>query len=128
MSKSKRLVPSFFSGNYTITRSKSGTFDRGRYVPGPKETIQVKGSLQPIGGRDIKMLEEGERIRDHYTFYSDAAISVIDTTTQAEADVVTINGETYRVVSVEEWENQPGFAGRIDLPHFKSILKREPQQ
>jgi len=124
---SRSPIPNFTTGNYQVTRRTQGAFDRGRYVPGSPETLTIKGSLQPIGGRDIKQLQEGERIADHFTFYSDVAPSIIDTKTLGDADVITIDGETYRVVSVQGWGDQAGFRG-IDLPHFKTILKREPQQ
>ena len=120
-------IPNFLSGNYTITRSKAGAFVRGRYQQGPTETLMISGSLQPIGSRDIKMLDEGERIQDHYFFFSDQALTINNDKSFQDSDVVIINGETYRVVGVEEWSQQAGFTG-IDLPHFRTLLKRRTNQ
>ena len=121
------LISRFLSGQYTVTRSKSGSYVKGRYVEGPKETILMKGSLQPISGAEVKMLEEGERVRDHFTFYSYEPLSIIGTKNLAQADRMTINDVKYRVVTVEAWQNSGGFGG-VDLPHYKTILFREPQQ
>lgn len=123
----RRVIPGFLSGTYIVTRSLGGEYIKGRFVAGNTETIKMVGSLQPIGGRELKHLEEGERIKDHYTFYSDERLSIVDASDLSQADVIQIDDDSYRVVSVEEWSNEIGFVG-IDLPHFKTILKREPQQ
>lgn len=120
-------VECFLTGTYTLTRSTSGSYEKGRYIHGPKETLTIRGSLQPIGGRDIKHLQENERIKDHFNFYSDQPLVIVDSHSLAQADEIQIDNEIYRVVSVEAWQNQPGFDGAC-LPHFKSIIKREPQQ
>jgi hypothetical protein len=125
---SRGLINSFLTGSYLVTRSTAGTFVKGRYVPGSTETVTIKGSLQPLRGKEIKMIAEGERIQDHFTFYSDKPLVIINTKTFADADKVAINGDTYRVVGVESWQSQAGFSSKVDLPHYKSILKREPQQ
>lgn len=122
----RRLIPNFLTGAYKVTRMSAGYYKDGRYVPGDTETLTIRGSLQPIGGREIKLLEEGERVKDHFFFYSNEPLSIIDTKALGRSDVMEINGETYKVIDVEGWQNQPGFGGHT-LPHYKTRLYREPQ-
>ena len=115
------------TGSYNITRMNAGSYVDGRYVPGTTETLSLKGSMQPIGGRDIEMVEEGERITDYYTFWSLERLSLANTVSLGRADVITINNETYKVVGTRIWINNTGFSG-MKLPHYQTTLKREPQQ
>lgn len=115
------LIDHFMTGEYDVTRSSKGTYVRGQYQPGPVETIRVSGSLQPLSPREIKFPEEGNRLKQYFRFYTDAPIVVTDTKTLADSDRIQINGESYRVVSTEIWQN-------TDLDYFKSIVGREPEQ
>lgn len=115
------LVQRFMTGQYTVTRMSKGSYgNNGEYMPGPVETIKVMGSLQPTNARELKLPEEGNRLRQYWKLYSDAPLLTDQTRTLASGDRVQINGDSYRVMSVEIWQN-------VDLPYYKSILYREPQ-
>lgn len=118
------LIDNFLTDTYTVTRSLGGSYVNGIYVSDGDETLTVKGSLQPMTPREIKLAEEaGERLTDGKKFYADTDLRVIDRATGLKrSDKVTINGETYKVVSVTIWQGL-----RVDLPHYKHILNREPQ-
>lgn len=109
------------TGEYAVTRSTEGAYVKGRYVPGPVETLLVSGSLQPTNARELKMPEEGNRLRQYFKFYSDQRILSINTRTLADTDVITIDGERYRAMSIEPWRN-------TDLDYFMTIVWREPEQ
>lgn len=120
------LVERFLTNVYQVQRMGKGSYPasaKGEYVPGTVETITIRGSLQPTNARELKLPEEGNRLRQYWALYSDAPLFTDSPRTLAKSDVVTIDGDTYRVMSVETWK---GFA--VDLPHFKSILYREPEQ
>lgn len=115
------LIDRFMTGEYTVKRATPGTYLKGRYQAGDPETITVRGSLQPTNARELKLPEEGARLKQYFKFYSDAPVLTIDTRNLSRADVVEINGETFKVWSVESW------AG-TKLPYFMSILYREAEQ
>jgi len=117
------LVDSFFTNTYMVERSGPGSYENGFYVAGAKETIKVRGSMQPLNARELKLVEEGSRLKQYFKFYSDQPITTINTKTLNRADVITVDGDTYKVFSVESWHGT-----RVDLPYFKSIIYREPQQ
>jgi hypothetical protein len=117
------LIEHFLTGSYQVTRHKGGVYSNGFYVPGPEETICMQGSLQPTNARELKLPEEGNRLRQFWRFYSDQPLLVNNTRSLADSDIVTIDKETYKVMSVEKWQ---GIA--VDLPYYKAILYREPEQ
>lgn len=118
------LINNFLTGSYTVTRSGGGSYVNGIWTPNPSSTIEVSGSLQPMSMREAKLAaEEGERLTDMFKFYSDVDLRVISRDGGlSEGDVVTINGDAYKVLGVEKWQGL-----RVDLPHYKHMLKREPQ-
>jgi len=114
-------VQRFASGTYKVCRFGAGKYIDGFYEQGKLEEICVKGSLQPTNARELKIPEEGARLKQFWKFYTDQPIVTIGTRRLSKADVVTINGETYKVWSQEIWQ---GFR----LAHYKAILYREPEQ
>lgn len=115
------LVQRFMTGEYTVTRSTKGTYVKGRYIPGPTQTLKVEGSLQPYQGRNLKLPEEGARLRQYFKFFTDTQIVTVNPTTLADADRITIDGETYRAMDITPWKG-------TDLDHFVTLVWREPQQ
>lgn len=115
------LVGRFLTGEYTVIRSQSGTYVRGRYVAGPTEEIKVDGSLQPSNARELKLPEEGNRLRQYWKLYSDEPVLVNSMATLAKGDKVVINGELYRAMALTSWQD-------VDLPYHMTVLWREPEQ
>lgn len=115
------LIDRFMTDEFKVTRSTGGKYVKGIYTPGPTETVTISGSLQPTNARELKLPEEGNRLRQYYKFYSDNPLIPMNTKTLGTSDRVKINGETYRVMSVEAWQN-------FDLDYYKSIVYREPEQ
>ena len=115
------LIGRFLTGEYTVFRSKPGTYVKGRYVPGAKSKIKVSGSLQPTNARELKLPEEGTRFKQFWKFYTDEPVLLVSARTLADSDYVEINGEQYRAMSLTTWQG-------TDLDYFMTILWREPQQ
>lgn len=115
------LVQRFLTGTYEVTRTTAGQNIKGRYVPGPKETLQVEGSMQPTTGRELKLPPEGARLRQYFIFYTDQKILNINTKSLGDSDVITIDGDTYRAMEITPWRG-------TDLDHYKTLVWREPEQ
>ena|ERR1051325_12214126 len=115
------LISRFMTNTYVVTRRGPGTYVHGIYEPGTEETIEVLGSLQPLSPRELKLPEEGTRLKQYFKFYTDQPILPVNTKTLAGSDLVTVDGETFKVMSVESW------AGTT-FPYFLSILSRESTQ
>lgn len=109
------------TGEYTIERSGAGLYRKGRYIAGPVETVTMLGSLQPTSARELKLTSEGGRLKQYFKFFTDQPLVTVNSKDLAKADVITINGESYKVMSVEPWDGTM-------MPYFKSIVYREPEQ
>jgi NADH:ubiquinone oxidoreductase subunit F (NADH-binding) len=115
------LVSMLMTGSYTVTRMSKGTYIKGEYQAGEAQQFDVMGSLQPTNARELKLPEEGNRLKQYFKFYTDEPVFVNNTKTLADSDKILINGESFKVISVESW------AG-TDIPYFMSIVYREPEQ
>ena len=115
------LIDRFMTGSYKVNRKAPGYYQEGFYHAGADEVVTVRGSLQPLSPREIKFVEEADRLKQLFSFYSDAPVLTDDMRRLAGADRVTINGDKFKVISVENWMG-------CSLPYFKSVLAREPNQ
>lgn len=55
----------------------------------------AKGNVQPLNGRDLLMVPEGDRFKEQYYVFSHTPLLVEDT--------ITRNGITFEVQSSEDW-------------------------
>jgi hypothetical protein len=115
------LVSRFFTGEYIVRRASKGYYVKGRYQAGPIEEIMVLGSLQPTNARELKLPEEGNRLKQYWKFYSDEPVLVNSPSTLADSDRVIINGDEYRAMALTSWQG-------TDLDYFMTILWRDPEQ
>lgn len=115
------LVQRFMTNSYTVVRTLRGKYVKGFYEPGPTQTIQVSGSLQPTNARELKLPEEGNRLKQFWKFFTDQPVLVNSMATLADSDKVMVNGESYRAMALTTWQG-------TDLDYFVTILWREPEQ
>lgn len=115
------LIGRFLTGEYKVIRSGPGTYVKGRYVPGKKQMLKVCGSMQPRTAREVKLPEEGNRLKQFYAFYTDEQVLTNSLATLADPDVLIVNGETYKAMAPLHWQG-------TDLDHFMTVIWREPEQ
>lgn len=110
MSFGSNVVGAFRTGTYTCTRrAGAGVIDAsGHYAASAPTTFTFSGSVQPISGRALKDLKEGQRADDVKWIFTASSVTLltIDPSNSA-ADVITITtrgvDEFYRVTKVEEF-------------------------
>jgi hypothetical protein len=115
------LVSRFFTGTYKVKRNGPGQYVKGRYVPGKLEELEIEGSLQPTNARELKLPEEGNRLKQFFKFYSDDPILVGSMATLAKPDRVFIDGDEFRAMSLLTWKG-------TNLDYHVTVLWREPEQ
>lgn len=90
-------------GGITIKRHTGGTRTGGRYTPDARSTTAgVVASFQPLRGREIEMLSEGDRDKRSGKLYTETEIKSADRTAQLLADQILFDGDTWEVRSVEK--------------------------
>ena len=102
-------VPMVFSGapTFRVDRATAVSFEDGKAETTSGETFYVPANVQPVSGRELAILPEGDRVKEQIWFYTAASIFL--------NDVVTAKGARFQVQVVEAW---PGYVrarcARID--------------
>jgi hypothetical protein len=98
----------------TITRMAAGTYVAGRYVPGTDQDFDASANIQPLSGKELLQLPEGDREKEVKKIYTAFALQNGDGVTRAD-------GIRYEVQAVEDWT-------AFHQPHFKARLVRIEEQ
>ncbi len=94
---------------------ESVTFVEGDPVPPGSTLSSVSGSLQPISGREVARLPEGERSRARAKFYTSARLNV--SSDRLRSDRIVVGDRELEVIARVDWS-----ADATGDPHFKYIL------
>jgi hypothetical protein len=86
------------TGTYTVTRTPAGTYAAGRYSAGSPTTFTITAVVEPFGGREIKVLPEGQFAEDVRVLYT--ATELLTMSPTDVPDSVAIGGETYSVFKI----------------------------
>ena len=82
----------------TVTRSETPTYVDGKLVQGDTEEIEWIGNVQPLSGRDLMMVPEGDRFKEQYWLYSENLEMALEVD-----DMVTREGKNFTVQNLEPW-------------------------
>lgn len=107
-----------FGKPVTLKRYAAGSNVNGYYVEGAISTSEIIMSVQPINGRELLYLPEGERTRQFLTGYTETLLQTASEETGIRADKITYNGKDYEVQRVEYWES----TGNTIQPYCKVFL------
>jgi len=109
-----------FGRTFTVTRFAAGTNSRGYYVPATAipATFDVEMSIQPMTGKELLNLPEGQRTRAHRKGYCATELFTANKDAGIRADLVNVDGRMFEVQNVEFWESDINI---ID-PYWKVVL------
>jgi len=102
---------SFNTGAYTVTRRGPTTSVGGRATLAGSSTFTIQASVQALSGRDLQRLPEGMRVQELRKLYTPTQLQAI-----GAPDVVSIDGSSWEVQTVEDWSGLGNF--------FKVIVQR----
>lgn len=100
--------------NETITittgAKSGGSFDsKGRYSLGATTSAEALANVQPLNGKEVLQLSEGDRTRQTLKIYVDDPVLANDRITR------NLDGLKYEVLKVDHWIFQ-------NIPHYKAIV------
>lgn len=101
------LIRSMGGKKFSVRRSRGGSYVNGVWTEddtGPA-ILQVLASEQPVNGKDIERIPEGDRVREVRKLYAAQELRPHNERTGAEADVITIRGQEFQVSTVERWQS-----------------------
>lgn len=103
----------------TVTRA-SGSYVDSVWTPGAGSTFGIEGSIQPLNGRELLLLPEGQRSRGAWKLYTaDGDLRTLEAGSSNEADRITWDGKVLLVVRRIDHSHHPGFG----LAHYKYELR-----
>jgi hypothetical protein len=101
-----------------ITRRTPGSYVNGKWQDGPSPTtFRAFVSIQPFSLREMLLLPEGERNREHIRIYCDVPLRPLVQETGVKGDLVPYNDRTYEVQQSGTWD----IPRQTALPHFKAV-------
>lgn len=92
----------------SVARKAVNTYSAGEVVAGATTTFSILMSFQPLNGRDLDRLPEGQRERVTHKGYTETLLQV------RPPDVVTVGGEAFQVYEVARQ--------RAVIPHYRCLL------
>ena len=90
-------------GPLTVTRQTAGGYTDGIYAPDTTSTLPIIACVQPLGGRTLRSLAEGEAAVE--TRELDTVTELFTRTATREPDLVAIDGEAWQVAKVARWQS-----------------------
>ena len=101
-----------------LRRNAATVWAAGRGTSTPTAST-FQGSWQPLSGREIALLPEGERATNYAKVYTETALNTSDQHTKVSADLISRDGSAWFKVltSVPYFTNAP-------IPHYKALAKR----
>lgn len=97
------VIGRFKTGIYAVTRTVAATYDaNGRVVAGSTAVINVPASIQPLSGRELQALPEGQHGTEMRKMYSE--VELRGRTPTNDPDIVSYKSENWEVVNVFSWE------------------------
>jgi hypothetical protein len=80
-----------------VTRDGAVQYVNGKPVVAKQSTFDVVCAIQPLIGRDLLIVPEGDRYKDQYWLWTSADVRVNDR--------VTYCGANYQVQTVQQWRS-----------------------
>jgi hypothetical protein len=106
---------SLFRKQFTVTRP-TGSYVKGKWVPGGSTTITIMASVQPLKGLEIQLVPEARRYSQSVKLYTNTQLQVGINGTSENADILSAFGFNFEIISVEPWQS-----GVMFLDHYKCI-------
>jgi len=95
--------------------NQTGGYVDGEYEEGSTSTFDIEMSVQPLQGRELQLLPEGERTRRYVKGYTVTRLYTAIEATSKKADRVGYDSTNFEVQSVERWVDG-------ELEHYKVLM------
>lgn len=96
-----------------ILRYGEGSYVKGKWVKGSTTTVPIQAVVSPVIKQStLQFLQESLRAKKVFRLFSNTPLKGFqDKEEKQQADEFILNGETFRIVKVGEWESVSSFSG-----------------
>jgi hypothetical protein len=104
----------------TLRRHGASTWGSDGAPTSSTSDSTISGSWQPLNGKEIALLPEGERASDRRKMYTQAEVRTVDQHGGAAADLVSPDGGTtwFKAMKVADYDSA------APIPHYRVELVR----
>lgn len=95
---------------FSVERPGATTHSGGVSSKAASTSFTIKGNAQPLSGKELLQLPEGDRQRQNKKLFTRTEIR--------NDDLITIGGVPFEVQTVEDWTRQ------IRLPHYEARIMK----
>ena len=100
----------------TVTRKSAvDTYVKGVLQVAAASTVSITASVQPLKPNEMELLPEGRRESEAFRLYTSTKLFPAEDSTKKNADIVSIDGKNFEVLSCATWQNNV-------IPHYKAIV------
>lgn len=86
-----------------LNRYTPGAYVDGKYDEGPTDNFTIIMSIQPLNGKEMLQLSEGQRTRNYVKGYCAERLNVANIEDSIRADIIVDDGVFFEVQSCEPW-------------------------
>ena len=99
--------------NIDILRYGVGSYVKGKWVKGSTTTVPIQAIVSPVIKQSmLQFLPENLRAKKVFRLFSNTKLNGFqDKEEKQQSDEFVLNGETFRIVKVGEWEDVGTFTG-----------------
>lgn len=99
--------------NINILRYGVGSYVKGKWVKGTTTTVPIQAIVSPVIKQSmLQFLPENLRAKKVFRLFSNTKLNGFqDKEEKQQSDEFVLNGETFRIVKVGEWEDVGTFTG-----------------
>lgn len=99
----------------SVERYPAGSYSTttGLWTQGTATTLTLDAVVQPAGPRETEQLPENERTKEALQVFTLEALQTSRVPGQIESDIVLFAGKRWKVMKVEDWTLQAGYARAI---------------
>ena len=107
-----------FASTFQYVTPGAGAYDaNGRWQAGTDPApVDFKASIQPMSGRELMLLPEGERTHDRIRIYTDVKLTVAIPAQNQKGTRVSYDGRDWEVQSAFQWDLN-------DYPYYKYLAQ-----
>lgn len=100
-----------------VTRYAASSHDAetGRWTAAETSVVSVQAAVQPMSPKDVALLAEGEETTEAIVIFTREPLVASDIQAQVQSDEVEWSGRRYKVLKVEDWTSQAGYAKAIAM-------------
>jgi len=100
----------------SVKRRAAGTYVNRKFVPGAETVFTIQGYPEPASSESTVSLSDAQRTKDPKLIITNTELLTLDKTLKTPADVITINGRDYEVMTCEPIEHTS--------PHWEVVAIR----